>query len=106
MHNKKLISVTCALLIMLMSAMPVNAGTWIDYHDDTWEYIDDEGESVTGWIEDEGNRYYLEEDGTLRIGWYKIKGSWYYFEDDGVMASDKWVDNYYVNSDGKWKSTK
>jgi len=32
--------------------------------------------------------------------WQKINGKWYYFEGDGYMASNKYIDGYWVNSSG------
>ena len=50
--------------------------------------------------------YHKSKDGNKTVGWFKEKGCWYYFDEDGIMASDTWVDNYYVNSEGKWKGTR
>lgn len=106
MCKKSLTAVTLSFLMMLLSAFPAFAGTWTEHDDGSWTYLDDNGESITGWIDDGENRYYLNDDGFRQTGWFKLKGSWYYFDEDGVMASDTWIDNYYVNSDGKWKGTK
>ena len=75
--RKFLTSVTLSLLMMLIFCVPVFAGTWTEHDDHTWTYLNDDGESVTGWI-----------------------------NDNGEMASNTWIDNYYVNSDGKWKGTR
>ena len=49
---------------------------------------------------------YLDKEGCKKTGWLKSKGCWYYFNENGEMASNTWIDNYYVNSDGKWKGTR
>lgn len=48
---------------------------------------------VTGWLDDEGNRYYLHpvSDGTqgyMYTGWHLIDGAWYYFNErsDGTQG--------------------
>ena len=106
MKQKRIASVTLSFLIMLLSSLPSYAGTWTEHEDHTWTYVNDDGESITGWIDDNNNRYYLDKDGNKKTGWFKTKGSWYYFDKDGVMAKDTWIDNYYVNSDVKWKGTR
>lgn len=106
MKYKKIAILALSFYLMLLSAVPAYAGTWTKHEDDTWTYVNDDGESITGWIEDDGKQYYLDKEGHKKTGWFKSKGSWYYFDADGVMAVDTWIDNYYVNSEGKWKGTK
>lgn len=105
-HRKHIVSLALSFTLMLLSAVPAFAGTWIAGDDNTWTYLDNNGESISGWIDDEGDKYYLSEDGTRKTGWYKTKGSWYYFDEEGVLAIDQWIDNYYVDSDGKWIKTR
>ena len=106
MNHKRLTVVALSSLMMLLSIFPVFAGTWTEHDDGTWTYLNDDGESVVGWIEDDDHVYHLDKDGLKTTGWFKSKGAWYYFDEDGVMASDTWIDNYYVNPDGKWKGTR
>ena len=106
MKQKRITTIVLSFLMMLFSSFSVCAGTWTEHTDNTWTYVNDDGESVTGWIEDNGSHYYLDKDGYKKTGWFKSKGCWYYFDEEGVMASDTWIDNYYVNSDGKWKGTR
>ena len=106
MNQKRITALALSFLMLLCSSMPVFAGTWTQHEDKTWTYINDDGESVTGWIDDGGKRYYLDTEGNKKTGWFKSKGSWYYFDENGVMATATWIDNYYVNGEGKWKSTK
>ena len=106
MKRKEVTAIVLSFLLIVLFSLPVYAGTWTEHEDHTWTYINDDGESVTGWIDDNNNRYYLDKDGNKKIGWFKTKGSWYYFDKDGVLATNTWIDNYYVNSDGKWKGTR
>lgn len=99
-------TIVLSFTLMMLSAVPAFAGTWTENEDNTWTYVNDDGESVTGWIEDGDDTYYLDKDGNRKTGWFKSKGSWYYFEEDGTLASETWVDNYYVNADGKLIKTK
>ena len=51
-----------------------------------WYYFDNTGYLVSGWFEENGNKYYLHDvhDGTfgrMYIGWNKIGNQWYYFND-------------------------
>lgn len=106
MKNRKVTAAALSSLLMLLSAFPAYAGTWTAHEDGTWTYLNEDGERMIGWIADGDDVYHLDKDGFKTTGWFKSKGAWYYFDEDGVMASDAWVDNYYVNSDGKWKGTR
>ena len=45
--------------------------------------------------------YYLDRNGVMKTGWVKDSGSWYYLDEvTGVLATSKWVDNYYVDETG------
>ena len=45
------------------------------------------------WIEDTAGWYPIST-------WQKIDGCWYYFDSSGYMASNEYVDGYWLNSDG------
>lgn len=84
------------ILTILAAAMLITA-----FGSDT-AYAGDWKNSGNQWIYDNG-------DGTiLKNGWYWLDGNYdgyaesYYFDSNGIMASDKWVDGYQVNSDGAW----
>lgn len=106
MKHSRITVMMFSFLMLLLSALPVYAGTWTRGEENTWTYLNEDGESVTGWIEDNKKTYYLDDDGKLKTGWFKSKGSWYYFNEDGILEKDKWIDNYYVNSEGKLKDIK
>ena len=87
--------------------------TWTyDEDEHVWSCEDANGEPVTGWSRKGSKLYYLDDDGVSQTGWVKYEGDWYYFleEDEdsskspktyvGSMASDTWIDNYYVDHDG------
>ncbi len=42
---------------------------------------------ITGWLEEQGNRYYYSEDGVPVTGWLELEGITYYFREDGTMAT-------------------
>ena len=41
---------------------------------------------ITGWVEENGRRYYYNSDGTPHTGWLRHYGESYYFHPDGTMA--------------------
>lgn len=87
---------------LLLNVFPASAGEWVQNEDEKWQYIDDDGEYVTGWQDIDEQRYYFDEDGIRKEDyWKKYKGSWYYLGEDGVMVTDAWVDNYYIDKEGK-----
>ena len=42
---------------------------------------------ITGWVEENGSRYYYSEEGIPVTGWQELDGSTYYFLEDGTMAT-------------------
>lgn len=92
------LTITC----LLLSTFPAMAGEWRMEKEDQWQYIQDDGSKVTGWLEIDGKRYYLDEKGYRKSNyWLKQDGDWYYLDEDGVMVTDAWVDNYHVDANGK-----
>ena len=49
-------------------------------------YRTPDGSHAPGWLDLEGQRYYIGTDGAARTGWQAIDGVTYYFKDDGAMA--------------------
>jgi|GEM_PF-5565815 glucan-binding YG repeat protein len=37
----------------------------------------------------------------MKIGWLKIESYYYYFDSSGVMQTNKTIDGYYVDSNGR-----
>jgi glucan-binding YG repeat protein len=46
-----------------------------------------------GWWYQDGTWYPVSQ-------WVKINGDWYYFKSNGYMATDEWIDGYYLDSNG------
>ena len=75
-----------------------------------WYYFGSDGKMKTGWLtlkatvqgKEQDTKYYIMPNGKLVTGWKKIDNTWYYFHGSGELASDIWVDNEYVDADGKW----
>jgi glucan-binding YG repeat protein/beta-lactamase superfamily II metal-dependent hydrolase len=66
-------------------------------------YFDSSGWMMTGWLQLNNNWYYLNSSGArLNAGWHWINGKCYYMYANGVMASNTWIEGYYVNVDGAW----
>ena len=77
---------------------PNGAGT-------TWYYLDASGAMKTGWFQDtNGLWYYLDPaSGAMKTGWFQdYTGTWYYCYGDGHMASNTYVDGYWLNGSGAW----
>ncbi len=77
-----------------------------------WYYFNDQGYMTTGWITDQGRKYYLNpvSDGTqgkMVTGWQQIEGKWYYFNEvsdgtRGALLTNTQIGEYYVNEEGVW----
>ncbi len=77
-----------------------------------WYYFNDQGYMSTGWITDQGRKYYLNpvSDGTqgkMLTGWRRIDGKWYYFNEvsdgtRGALMTNTQIGEYYVNEEGVW----
>lgn len=106
MRQKKRIAFVLTIACLLLSAFPAMAGEWQQNDEEQWEYIQDDGTKATGWLELDGDTYYLGADGVRQSNrWIKDKsrGAWFYLDEDGVMAKDTWVDNYYVDENGRFE---
>ena len=57
MHKRRLTTIALSFLMMLLSVSPAYAGTWTEHDDGTWTYLNDDGESVDGWIEEIGRAH-------------------------------------------------
>ncbi len=73
-----------------------------------WYYMNPDGAMATGWKMIDGKWYFLnEKDGDMYTGWKYYKEKWYYLTPgSGEMATNVWIGNWYVNSDGIWTQTK
>lgn len=73
----------------------------------SWYFMDADGVMKTGWQQLNGSWYYFNpvSDGTrgsMKTGWQYIDNAWYYMYDNGIMASNTYIGNYYVGSNGAW----
>ena len=50
----------------------------------------------TGWWLQDTSGWYP------RNQWQKVDGEWYYFNSKGYMASEEWVDGYWLSKNGAW----
>ena len=82
--------------------------------DKTWVYLNESGESQTGWVKDNGTWYYLQEltgdqkgIGVMRRGFFEVSGTWYYFDGSGAMKENQWFqqkdDWFYADKSGALK---
>lgn len=81
-----------------MASSEYRFGCWLNA-DGSWNYSYSNGtwksDSVGWWYEDNG--WYPTDQ------WLKIDGYWYYFKSNGYMASDEYIDGYWLGSDGAWR---
>lgn len=102
-HTRRL-TLILTFAFLLLSTIPVMAGEWHKVKEDQWQYIQDDGTTATGWLEVDSKRYYLDDKGCRKSDyWLKDDGAWYYLDKEGVMVTDTWVDNYYVDSNGRYE---
>ena len=53
------------------------------------------------WKKDNIGWWWQEDNGTYPVNtWKMLNGKWYYFYGNGYMASNVWIGNFYVGSDG------
>lgn len=102
MKRKAFLTLLMAISCLFLTAFPSFAGEWVEREEEQWQYIDDDGIILTGWLKLGEERFYLDDEGYRISGrWAKISRYWYYFDEDGVLATSMWVDNYHVDADGK-----
>lgn len=71
--------------------------------DNSWYYFSPSGNMLSGFYTVNTSQYYSDSDGKLLVsGWFLINGKYYYMDASGAIATDTWIDDYYVNSSGIW----
>ncbi len=76
---------------------------WIQNEDGSWNYLNDQGTKVTGWLQSpaSGLWYYMDAEGKMMSnGWIKDGANWFYLGQSGAMATGwQMVDGtwYYLN---------
>ncbi len=70
-------------------SIPILTNDWVELGSEKFFY-NGEGLTHTGWLRNNGRRFYLdpEKKGMIQTGWAYIDGYKFYFYDDGVMATD------------------
>ncbi len=67
-----------------------------------WYYFDNSGVMADGWKSVGGKWYLFDEGIMLSSMWVRDNGSWYYLKSDGSMASNEYINGYWLNKDGSW----
>ncbi len=65
-----------------------------------WYYSNASGAMQTGWVRKGSDWYYLKPSGAMATNWFKAGGKWYCANVSGVMLKNRWVGNYYLESNG------
>lgn len=60
---------------------------------------------VSGWLSDNGNRYFLDDEGVMVTGWMQNQlGEYFYFDPSGAMTANRWIQTnnrwYYLGDSG------
>ena len=75
---------------------------WIDGY-----YLTAAGPQGYAWQNSGGSWYYLDSNkknktyGKILTGWQNLDGAWYFFYGDGHMATNTFVEGYYLNAEGR-----
>ena len=74
---------------------------WVEENGNKY-YYDEGGVLHTGWLTLQNSKYYFDENGVMQTGWKEIDADWYYFDENGVMQTGwKRLGNwYYLDADG------
>lgn len=64
-------------------------------------YYPDGKTMYTGWYKTDNASYYFDTDGTMMTGWYSYAGHYYFFDETGVMQTGTWIENRFVDSNGR-----
>lgn len=89
----------------ILDALPIDQSGW-EKVDDTYYYLDEDGDPVTGWMELDGKRYYFGPGGMV-TGWLKLSDGTYYLSQGGNMQTGwQMVDHqrHYLDENGKLHS--
>lgn len=59
---------------------------------------------TASWYNDSNGWYFMDTSGWYPASeWQKINGSWYYFDGSGYMVTSRYIDGYWIGSDGVCK---
>ncbi len=83
----------------------VTTGQYVEIKEDTYVYVDENGQKVTGWKTINGKKHYFDDDGIMASGKTKIGNDTYYLDEYGVLYTgwdyDEDGNAYYRNKYGK-----
>lgn len=97
-----------SILVMIFAFNVINyADSWNKIGND-WYYVDSVGNTKIGLQQIDGKIYYFASTGKMQVGWQLINNSYYYFYQDsntnngdyGYMATNIYIDDFYVGADG------
>ena len=78
------------LLVIVLCLLGCSKKTgWVEEDGCKYYYLED-GQAASGWLEIDGNQYYFGADGLMEGGFQELDGLTYYFSQDGSRASG-WV---------------
>ena len=111
--RKSIKSILWSVIIsLLLGAAGWGGWLWYDSHVDRSGWVEEDGvrfyqdfhgDPVSGWLELDGHRYHFREDGTPMLHWQQIDGITYYFGEDGIMHTG-WLEKngelYYFGGNG------
>lgn len=112
MKTKTRLIMPIFLIILLIAALSYGGWLWYDNNVDRSGWVEEDGvrfyqdfhaNPVSGWLELDDGRYYFQDDGTPCLGWQEINAITYYFDENGVMVTG-WQEldgnTYYFGSNG------
>lgn len=99
---KKIIASTITIMA-LVAVNPISAHAEWRNSGSGWWYSQGGDYYATGWKQINGKWYYFGSDGYMKTGWLNDSGKWYYLNKNGSMARNRYVGNYYVNSNGVYE---
>lgn len=78
--------------------------SWVLLYNKEWAFVNQKGEMLTSGLHKvNGGKYsYFEGGEAVHSKWVKINGNWYYLKSNCYLATNEYIDGYYVNSNGVW----
>ena len=92
------------VLVLCLSALPAHAATvtdgWSKGSDGNWYYYQN-GSPVSGMRKIGGSTYYFIA-GMMKTNYWVMDANedWYYFGSDGYMVTNRYIDGWWIGSDG------
>ena len=112
MNRKTRLILLAFLIFFIIIGACAGGWIWYDNHVDRSGWVEEDGiryyqdfhaDPVSGWLELEDGLYHFQQDGQPMLQWQTIDGITYYFGDDGIMHTG-WLDKdgkvYYFGGNG------